>query len=72
MAQQQAHPRYNLSPGTLSGLYRQALESMGHGPVKGWHWPPAAYDAAVEMQDGARFYVGTDARSQVNIVPIED
>jgi hypothetical protein len=66
----EAHPRFNLTPGTLSNMYHQALLKEGYGVVKGWHWPPG-YDAAVEMEDGRRFYLGVGPGGKVVITPYD-
>ena len=66
----QQHPRYNLTPGTLSNMYAQALEREGYGRVKGWHWPPGS-DAAVQMEDGRCFSLGVGPGGKVVITPID-
>lgn len=67
----QGHPRYNLSPGTLSGLYAKALRDAGHGEVKGWHCPNGN-DAFVQMMDGKCFQVGVGPGNKVVITPVND
>ncbi|MFN0094588.1 MAG: hypothetical protein ACKVVT_07395 [Dehalococcoidia bacterium] len=64
------HPRYNLRPVILSGLYKKALRDAGYGEPKGWHCPNGS-DAHVLMESGLRFVCRTNAQNQVDIVPIE-
>jgi hypothetical protein len=59
------HPRYNLRPVTLSGLYKKALKDAGHGEVAGWHCPNGN-DAHVLMESGKRFLCGTNAHNQAS------